>query len=186
MSKDETIRKKLEARLLEEGEESLLNELHAIDPAATMTKETLHRRRLIRALETYYTSGVPLSQWQTQKIEIAFEPVFIGLRWERQQLYSMINARVDTMMRAGLMDEVLALREKGYDDSLQSLNTPGYKELFSHLRGEITLERAVTLIKQHTRNYAKRQTTWFNAEKRMRWYNVNEMMEINYIAERVL
>ncbi len=183
--KDEAIRRKLEFRIIEEGAEVMLRELRVVDPGATMTIETLHRRRLIHALETYYATGIPLTQWQAHKIDIPFRPVFVGLRWERQELYKMINARVDDMMRTGLMDEAMQLREKGYDDSLQSLNTPGYKELFAHLRGEITLERAIILIKQHTRNYAKRQTTWFNGDERIRWIDMNESSVIENIAVEI-
>jgi tRNA dimethylallyltransferase len=180
--KDEAVRQVIEKRLEEEGPETLLKELHSVDPSATMTMKTLHRRRLVRALEVYHATGVPLSRWQAKKIAIDFEPVFIGLRWERKQLYEMINSRVDDMMKEGLLDEVKKLEDKGYTDKLQSLNTPGYKELFAHLRNEISLERAVELIKQHTRNYAKRQMTWFNAEKRMRWFDMSSYKEIENIA----
>ena len=185
VSKNEAIRNQLEQRLNQEGAEALLHELHRVDPGATMTNKTLHRRRLVRALETYYATGIPLSAWQQKKIEIPFEPVFIGLRWERAKLYSMINDRVDTMIHDGLLDEVVRLKEHGYDDSLQSLNTPGYKELFSYIRGEITLSRAVELIKQHTRNFAKRQTTWFNADKRIQWVEMNEKRKIEEVAENI-
>jgi len=180
--KDETVRIAIEKRLEEEGPEMLLKELHAVDPEAVMTMKTLHRRRLVRALEVYHATGVPLSQWQAKKIAIDFDPVFIGLRWERKQLYEMINSRVDDMMKEGLLEEVKKLKSKGYTDKLRSLNTPGYKELFAYLRHEISLERAVELIKQHTRNYAKRQMTWFNAEKRMRWFDVSSHEEIENIA----
>jgi len=181
--KNDAVHQKIEKRLADEGPEALLKELHAVDPEATMTMETLHRRRLVRALEVYHATGIPLSQWQGKKIAIDFEPVFVGLRWERKQLYQMINDRVDEMMAAGLFDEVKNLKAKGYTDKLQSLNTPGYKELFAHLRHEITIERAVELIKQHTRNYAKRQMTWFNAEKRMRWFDVSSYEEIQQVAK---
>jgi len=184
--KDEGMRQKIEKRLADEGPEVLLKELHSVDPESTMTIKTLHRRRLVRALEVYHATGVPLSQWQVKKIAIDFEPVFVGLRWERKLLYDQINRRVDEMMAAGLLDEVEKLKAKGYTDTLQSLNTPGYKELFAHLRHEIPLERAVELIKQHTRNYAKRQMTWFNAEKRMRWFDVSSYEEIYGVAKTLV
>jgi len=183
--KDNEIRLSLEKRLEIEGAEKLLDELHSVDPGATMTLKTLHRRRLVRALEAFYVSGLPLSQLHAMKPSIQFHPEFVGLRWDRKQLYSMIDNRVNEMMDAGLLQEVQSLYTHGFDDSLQSLNTPGYKELFSFLRNEISMERAIELIKQHTRNYAKRQITWFNVEKRMRWFDMQTLAEIEQTATSI-
>ena len=86
------------------------------------------------------------------------------------------------MIENGLIDEVQNILEMGYDKNLNSLNTVGYKEIIQHLEGETTLERAVELIKRNTRHYAKRQMTWFRKDKRIHWFEVNELFDLDKIA----
>lgn len=166
---DDRVREHLEKRLSEEGIDALLNELQQRDPETAAEITMKHQRRIIRALEVLEATGIPLSQWKHDQEPRAFTPQLIGLHWERATLYQRINQRVDEMMKEGLLEEVEMLQSKGYTDALQSLNSPGYKELFAYLRGEHSLERAVDLIKQHTRNFAKRQVTWFSRDKRIEW-----------------
>ena len=97
-----------------------------------------------------------------------------ALDWPRPVLYDRINRRVDQMMADGLMDEVQSLRAQGVPETTQSMQGLGYKELLMCLRGEISLPDAVELIKRRTRNYAKRQLTWFRADRRIRWLPADE------------
>ena len=107
----------------------------------------------------------------------------IGLNLPRTQLYDQINDRVNDMMRKGLLIEAIALFPFR---SLQALQTVGYTELFEHIEEHITLNRAVELIKQHTRNYAKRQLTWFRKTPRVHWHSPGETSEIISTCKREL
>ena len=108
-----------------------------------------------------------------------------GLNWERNILYKNINMRVDEMIVNGLVDEVKNLLNSGYDKNLNSLNTVGYKEIIQYLNEEISLERAIELIKRNTRHYAKRQMTWFRKDKRITWFDINELDELELVAEKI-
>jgi tRNA dimethylallyltransferase len=108
------------------------------------------------------------------------------LNWERKILYENIDRRVDWMIDNGLIEEVKNILKMGYDKHLNSLNTVGYKEVIQHLDGEITLERAIELIKRNTRHYAKRQMTWFRKDNRIHWFDVTELSELDEIAEFII
>ncbi len=179
---DPAIRADLEARGAQEGLDALLDELRRVDPDAITAMRTPTMRRVVRALEVYRATGTPITVWRTRRIERPFTVRQIALNWNRGVLYARINARVDEMMQEGLLEEVRALASRGYDERINALNSPGYAELFPVLRGEQTLERAIELIKQHTRNYAKRQLTWFRADERVEWIEVREPMEWMEIA----
>jgi tRNA dimethylallyltransferase len=183
----ENLRDELEARLESEGAEVLLEELRRVDPEAAARMIPSNQRRIIRALEVYYTTGKPISQHhdEHEKKKI-FNPVFVGLQWERKRLYERINTRVEKMLAAGFLDEVKDLISRGYDDRLKSLQTVGYKEAFAFLRKEITQDRMVELMKQNTRRFAKRQLTWFRKDMRIRWFDMQDEEEIPRIAEEVL
>ena len=166
---DDRMRKRLEERIATEGVDALLHELQQLDPESAAGITMKHQRRIVRALEVLEATGIPLSQWKRDQEPRPFTAQLIGLQWERSALYQRINQRVDEMMKEGLLEEVEMLQSKGHTDALQSLNSPGYKELFGYLRGEHSLDRAVELIKQHTRNFAKRQETWFRKDERIEW-----------------
>ena len=182
---DDALREELELRIREEGTEALLEELRAVDPEAAANMLPSHTRRIIRAHEVYRLTGIPISQLQETRIEINFSPVMAGLRWDRAKLYDRINRRVDWMMEAGFLDEVRRLRTAGYTQRINALNTVGYKEVFRYLDGEITLERAVELMKQNSRRYAKRQLTWFRADERIRWFDLAGERDYTDVAERI-
>ena len=183
----EDVREELEARLESEGANALLEELRRVDPEAAARMLPSNQRRVIRALEVYYATGKPISQHHDEhEHEKFFNPVFVGLHWERKKLYDRINFRVDRMLAAGFLDEVKRLLSLGYDDRYNSLQTVGYKEAFAFLRKEINYERMVELMKQNTRRFAKRQLTWFRRDARVRWFDVGEESEILRIAEQVL
>ena len=183
----EDVREELDARLESEGANALLEELRRVDPEAAARMLPSNQRRIIRALEVYYATGKPISQHQDEhEHKKFFNPVFVGLQWERKKLYDRINFRVDRMLAAGFLDEVKGLLSLGYDDRYKSLQTVGYKEAFAFLRKEISYERMVELMKQNTRRFAKRQLTWFRRDARIRWFYIEEENEIPRIAGEVL
>jgi len=183
----EDLRDDLEARLESEGAEVLLEELRRVDPEAAARMLPSNQRRIIRALEVYYATGKPISQHHDEhKKKKIFNPVFVGLHWERKRLYERIDSRVEKMLAAGFVDEVKNLLSRGYDDRLKSLQTVGYKEVFAFLREEIAIDRMAELMKQNTRRFAKRQLTWFRKDERIRWFDIEKEDEIPQIAEEVL
>lgn len=168
--KQTDIRKKLYEKLEKSGLDKLISELEKTDPETLNAMPNITERRVIRALEVYYLTGIPISSHRANKIEINFEPVQIGLEWQRETLYARINNRTDEMIKQGLIDEVKALQKKGYHyKKYNSLNTVGVKEVFDFLEGLITYERMLELIKQNTRRFAKRQMTWFRRDKNIKW-----------------
>jgi tRNA dimethylallyltransferase len=143
----------------------------------------------MRALEVYYSTGEPIwkhHQKQSSRKEKKYLFKQFGLNWEREILYENINERVEWMIENGLIDEVKNILNRGYDKNLNSLNTVGYKEIIQYLDGEFSLERAIELIKRNSRHYAKRQMTWFRKDKRIHWFDINDLSELNRIAEKIV
>jgi tRNA dimethylallyltransferase len=171
------IRKILNKKLAGKGINTLFDELKKADPVTAGTMEHVTARRVMRALEVYYLTGIPLSALQNNKAEINFEPVLIGLDWEREELYKRINKRTDMMIEKGLVEEIEALKEKGYNyKEYNSLNTVGVKEVFDYLEGKTDYNRMIELIKQNTRRFAKRQMSWFRRDKNIKWLNANSYL----------
>lgn len=169
------IREKLEKRKELEGLDSLYNELISIDPK---TAEKLHindSKRIIRALELYYTTGKTISE-QNEQSHNEDAPydflLFVLNSHDRQVLYDRINLRVDKMLEAGLIDEARAFFAS--ESSKTAKQAIGYKELKPYLDGEITLNEAVEKLKMETRRYAKRQLTWFRNTKNVNWLYIDE------------
>lgn len=162
--------------LTENGIVHLQEELKVKDPIYYHEVDKNNPHRLIRALCVIAVSGRPFSSFlNKKKINRPFIPILIAITQARQQLYKRINERVDLMLKEGLIQEVEKLLPHS---ELNSLNTVGYKELISHLREECTLERAVEKIKQHTRNYAKRQVTWFKNQQDYNHFRLDELESI--------
>ena len=185
--KDEGLRKKLLKQRENFGNESLYNELKEIDPVSADKMLPQNWKRVMRALEVYYLTGKPI--WQhhlDQEKKSKYEYQQVGLLWDRNTLYKNIDNRVDKMIRNRLVNEVKSLLAQGYNKNLNSLNTVGYKEIISYLEGEISLERAIELIKRNTRRYAKRQITWFKADKRIKWYNVSGRQDLDNLAVKLI
>lgn len=144
-------------------------------------------RRIIRALEIYYLSGETVSQNKLMEQHILlYDTVVIGLTMERKLLYERINQRVDLMMSQGLVNEVEKLLNRGISANCQAMQGIGYKEIVKYLQKEIDLATAIGSIKQATRNFAKRQLTWYRKMPYIIWFDVknfdttNEMMETIY------
>lgn len=133
-----------------------------------------NRKRVVRALNIIEKSKTTKSNiLENQDHKPIYDICFIGLTLPRDVLYERINERVDIMIKDGLVEEARNLYNKYKDNNYKSLQAIGYKELFSYFRGEITLDEAINLIKKKSRNYAKRQYTWFNNQFNTKWFNVN-------------
>ena len=158
------------------GIEWLQKEVQKIDPKFYKSCDKNNPQRLLRALEVYKETGKNFSSFKKNKHEKRpFEIIKIGLNIDREKLYSRINKRVDIMMNDGLLGEVISLEQHR---NLNALQTVGYKEIFSFLNNETTLENAVEQIKQNTRRLAKRQLTWFRKNKNTKWFEPQEIEEI--------
>ena len=154
------------------GLEWLQHQVAAKDPIYwENTHEKNNPQRLMRALEIVLATGKSITIFQTeQKVTRPFNILKVGLSMPREILNSRINDRVDAMMQDGLLEEVKGLLPMAH---LNALQTVGYQEVFEHLRGEISLQDAVTMIKQHTRQYAKRQMTWFTKDNQINWLELD-------------
>jgi tRNA dimethylallyltransferase len=184
--KNTEVREQLENEAYTLGAEIMFERLKTIDPISAAKMDATKVRRVIRALEVYYTTGKPISDLHSiQESKIPFETVQFGLEWERKDLYHRIDRRVDEMIENGLIEEVRGLIAQGYSRGANALNTVGYKEIFDFLDGKTTKEEMIRLIKQNTRHFAKRQLTWFRADKRIRWIPVHDETDWNEIAEHI-
>ncbi len=171
---DPQIRKKLENRITKDGIESILAELKKVDPESANKLLPSNKHRIMRALEVFYLTGKPISLLQKENyIETGFEPIFFAIAWDRKILYDRINKRVLSMLNMGLIDEVKHLLDIRYSKDLKAFRTVGYKEPISYLEGKINYDEMVAQIQQYTRNYAKRQLTWFRADLRIEWLDGN-------------
>ncbi|MFO7447124.1 MAG: tRNA (adenosine(37)-N6)-dimethylallyltransferase MiaA [Ignavibacteriaceae bacterium] len=184
---DDEYRTELLERKNKYGNESIYEELKKVDPESASRMLPQNWKRIIRALEVFHLTGKPIGQHHIDhNREIKYNFMQFGLNWSRDKLYQNIEQRVDDMITGGLLIEVQNLIEKGYNKTLNALNTVGYKEIISYLDGEISLERAVELIKRNTRRYAKRQLTWFRADERIKWFDVNSKDDLDNIADTIV
>ena len=166
---DEELRCELQNIANAEGNEKLIEILREFDPVSAARLHPNNVRRVIRAIEFYRTTGVPISEHQekTKMIISRYDPVMFCIDHDREILYGRINERVDIMMSEGLCDEVRRLMDMGYSSALNSMKAIGYKELMDYFNGLCSLEEAVSAIKQNSRRYAKRQLTWFRRDGRI-------------------
>lgn len=178
------IRNSLNDILIFKGKEELYDLLYNIDVKSAELYNDKNPRRVIRALEHFYLTGEKISDNFGIDNDCDLEPYYISIQHEREKLYSIINQRVNRMWDDGLADETKNILETGYDKSLNSLNTVGYKETIDYLENNITKERAVELIQQNTRRYAKRQVTWFKKVENTEIVNSNEVL-ITPIVEKL-
>ena len=187
--KDEEYRKELLQKRKEFGNEFLYEELKKVDSISAEKMLPQNWKRVIRALEVYQITGEPI--WKHhQKQEIKKEKKYsfkqFGLIWNREILYENIDKRVDEMIEQGFIDEVKNILDMGFEKNLNSLNTVGYKEIIQHLEGEISIDRAIELIKRNTRHYAKRQLTWFRKDKRIQWFDISNISQLDQIAKNMI
>ena len=180
------IREELEEEVKRLGLAHLIEELRVVDAETLNAMTQVNARRVIRALEIYRTSGIPLSQLHDkQERGRPLDILQIGLRWNRADLHHRINDRVDQMILRGLVDETRRLLSRGFSRRLNSFNTVGYKEVCEYLEGKITHDTMVEAIKRNTRRFAKRQMTWFKADKRIQWVDVFPSSDFEDIAATI-
>ena len=172
---DQAIRDRYEAMAAAEGVQAVHDRLRAVDPVSADRLHPNDLRRVVRALEVYELTGTRFSeQKMPDDADIPWDFVLFALDWPREILYRRIDARVDVMMADGLLDEVRRLLDGGVPADAQSMQGIGYKELIPVLREGAPMDEAVDLIKRRSRNYAKRQLTWFRADKRIHWIAMPE------------
>ena len=172
----ETLRKRLNNGEIDE----MRNELRLFDPDYYHSADTRNPKRVVHALEVCFTSGRPYSSFLTKERKPRpFDIVKIGLRRERQELFERINRRVDAMMTEGLLEEARRLYPFRKENAL---NTVGYKELFRYLDGEWELPLAIEKIKKNTRDYAKKQMTWFAHDNEIQWFHPDEPLSTMNVA----
>lgn len=183
--KENACRKELEAYAREHGAEALHEKLALVDPASAKMIHPNNIKRVIRALEFYEHTGKRISEHnETQRQrESPYAFAYFVLTDDRAHLYERINRRVDQMIEEGLVNEVQALKDKGYTKQLVSMQGLGYKEILDYLDGNCTLEEAIYTIKRDTRHFAKRQLTWFKRERDVIWIN---KQSFGYEAEQIL
>lgn len=166
-----------------EGLDSLVAELRLLDPKYYTEADIKNPKRVMHALEICYMTGKPYSSFRRkEKKERPFNIIKVGLRREREELYDRINRRVDAMIEQGLVEEA-----KGFMNLKEhnSLNTVGYKEIFKYLDNEWTLPFAIEKIKQNTRIYSRKQTTWYRKDEDIEWFHPNDIGKIiQYIESK--
>lgn len=163
------VRGEIEARSEEIGMDKLYLELWKVDPVSAKMYKDKNPKRIVRALEYYELTGVPFSKAHEKNKQRNFNSVYFGIERDRQELYERINLRAEQMWRGGLIEEINRVLGMGYSKSLNSLNTVGYKEAISFLKGEMAEEDALEKMKRNTRRYAKRQMTWFSRQNDVTW-----------------
>lgn len=191
---NEDVRSSLKQRYQEEGIDKMLAELKLIDPLHYDTVDHKNWKRIIHALEIFYTTGKPYSSFLTRKTlrnidkktNTTYRPfriLKIGLERPREELFERINSRVDAMINSGLLHEAMTLYKHR---NKNALNTVGYKEMFNVLDGTWELPMAIERIKKNTRVYAKKQLTWFKHDNEIKWFHPDDIEEIHkYIEENL-
>ena len=173
---DLAIRTELNARLEEEGLEALVEELTRLDPTHSAAMDLQNPQRVVRALEVCLASGKPFSSFHSSTtVQRSFDTLIIGLKRERVELIDRINRRVDRMMETGLKAEVEALRPHW---SANALQTVGYREWNDFFSGERSEDQVAEEIKLRTRQFAKRQMTWFQKMEGVQWFHPEELENI--------
>lgn len=174
MEGDPSFRSEMEKRAAAGESAKLYKELQKIDPDSAAGIHPNNVKRVIRALEIHRLTGKKMSEKpKAQNEELLYDTVLIGLSMNREKLYKRINKRVDLMMEEGLLEEARHFYEKGIRD-VQSVQAIGYKELYEHFSGKLTLDAAVDVLKKNTRRYAKRQFTWFRNKMDVTWFDMTD------------
>jgi tRNA dimethylallyltransferase len=181
---DDTIRKKIIKDYEMHGLGWLQEEVEKKDPEFYKVGEIQNPQRMMRALEVIESTGQSILSFRSnKKVKRDFRIVKIGLELPKEELHANISMRVDRMIDGGLVEEVRSL--DGYRD-VNALQTVGYSEIFEHLDGKISLETAIEEIKKNTRQYAKRQMTWFKKDKEIHWANAKQRSEIVSMAQKLV
>ena len=185
---DAEIRAKLQREADEHGNVALHERLRRCDPETANRVHPNNLVRVIRALEIYELTGKPISslqqQWKMNEPRYPFRA--FGLNMPRETLYQRIEERVNRMVEAGLIEEVKGLLDQGCPRNCVAMQSFGYKELIDYLDGKRTLDEAISLLKQNTRRFAKRQLTWFRNDPRIEWLDTSQFSSIDGIVDNLL
>ncbi len=181
---NEELRSRLESSADRLGNEYLHKILSEVDKESGERISIKDRKRMIRALEIYEVTGKTMTEYNEnfRSLNEDYDLVMVCLNMDRAKLYENINKRVDIMIESGLVDEVKHILSMGYEKNLVSLKAIGYKEIIQYLDNEISLDEAVDKIKQGSRNYAKRQLTWFRRDNRIKWVDVDNFNNIDELC----
>lgn len=184
----DAVRRGLQSYVEAGRSDELYAELQRIDPEAAGRIHPHDQRRITRALEVYYLTERPISSFRVNDAQPAplYDLAMIGLNCSRPELYRRIDLRVEKMFREGLVDEVGGLLERGCVSGLKPLQTLGYKQTISYLMGEYDLDTAISLTKQTTRNFAKRQLTWFRRDSRIQWFQITGETDPGVISDEIV
>lgn len=193
---DTVYRKELETLAKEKGAVYLHEMLRNVDPESADSIHANNVKRVIRALEFYKLTGEKISEHNEKERakESPYAFCYFVLNDDRKLLYDRIDQRIDKMLEEGLLEEVTALKNKGYTKDMVSMQGLGYKEILDYLNGECTLEEAIYILKRDTRHFAKRQLTWFRREQDVIWIDKNKydhdeekILEVmlSYVRERI-
>jgi tRNA dimethylallyltransferase len=183
---DPILRAELETKATETGYQALHAELAVVDPQAAQKIDPRNARRIIRALEVFHHTKIPISQHQKKKPP-PYRILQIGLTMARELLYGRIDRRIERMMEGGLLEEVNALVERGYSWQSPAMSGLGYKQIGQYLRAETSLDEAVALIKKETRRFVRQQYNWFRLnDNQIRWFDISEGLEKKYEAIKTL
>ncbi|SMC62689.1 tRNA (adenosine(37)-N6)-dimethylallyltransferase MiaA [Sporomusa malonica] len=180
---DENLRQKLARMAEQHGNQYLHDMLAQVQPQTAVRLHVNDLRRIIRALEVYHLSGEAVSQDKAAPNRLLYDAVVVGLTMERAALYDRINRRVDLMLEQGLVDEVSRLLHKGVPPDCQAMQGIGYKQIIEHLIAGKDLLTATENVKQATRNFAKRQLTFYRSMPYIAWYNIDEFDNYNNLME---
>ncbi|MCR5581937.1 MAG: tRNA (adenosine(37)-N6)-dimethylallyltransferase MiaA [Pseudobutyrivibrio sp.] len=185
---DQEYRNFLDEYANEHGNDKLHAKLEEVDPDSASSIPAANRKRVIRALEYYHQTGEMFSVHNKQERlrKSPYNFAYFVLNDDRKLLYNRIDKRVDVMMENGLLEEVKSLVNEGLTTSMTSMSGIGYKEIISYLNGDLSLEDSVELIKKNSRNYAKRQLTWFRREREVIWLDKTVLTNQDMILEVIL
>lgn len=180
------LRKNLFKRAEAKGAESLLDELGKIDPEYAEKLHVNDVKRIVRALELYYSSGITMSeQLENSRVRgTVYDPIMIGITYaDRAKLYERINLRVDYMVESGLVEEARSVYESDFATAAQAI---GHKELFGYLSGVSSLDECIEHLKMQTRRYAKRQLSWFRRDSRINWIYADSVPNVADEAMKII
>ncbi len=184
---DEVVRKRLAKELEDTGPASLYRKLQTVDPDRASQLHENDTFRVLRALEVYETTRRPFSELKNSVSAPGdvYDYLTIGISRDREELYRRINYRVDMMIRAGLVEEVRSILDRGYARDSVALDTVGYKEWFPFFDDEMPFDECAEAVKRNTRRYAKRQLTWFRAVSDMEWFDPDGSAQSQALQKRV-
>lgn len=188
VSIDPTVRQRLRNEAAALPPEALFARLSACDPVSAGKLHPNDTYRIVRALEVFESTGRPISSHHRkhQFQEHPFRQIKIGLSMERDALYARIDARVDAMLREGLLDEVRKLLDDGYAPSLKSMQSIGYRHMVGFIQGNSSWEEAIRTLKRDTRRYAKRQMVWFKTDTDIHWLEPDRTEEMKQLIDSFL